>query len=156
MSRLFACLLSCFLAAGATALTSPPDTTYVLGGPDRWDGRFEDAAGQPQWHGWNHADMYALPTAPRWQVSDLLPIAGERSLWCGTTFDNPCQDGYGNDWRQGLPFSTSGRRSGNGDGGRGCTVWSVSIPSPITTSSTSRPIVVAPGWTSPGLTMATA
>ncbi|MBD3219821.1 hypothetical protein GF314_01140, partial [bacterium] len=74
----------------------PRDTTYVLGGPDRWDGRFEDADGQPAWHGWQHADLYHSDHQNHWTVSDLRPIHGERSLWCGTWFGD--DDGYGNDW----------------------------------------------------------
>ena len=27
------------------------DTLYLLGGPDRWDGRFENQDGTPDWHG---------------------------------------------------------------------------------------------------------
>ena len=33
------------LLAAVARAQSPPDTTHVLGGPDRWDGRFETAAG---------------------------------------------------------------------------------------------------------------
>ncbi len=30
------------------------DTTFLLGGPDRWDGRFETPTGEAAWHGWFH------------------------------------------------------------------------------------------------------
>ena len=85
---------------------TPPDTTHVLGGPDRWDGRFETAAGLPDWHGWTHGDLYDDPEQNHhWRLSDHLPVSGAFSAWCGDWFDNACSDGYGNDWRDGLIFT---------------------------------------------------
>ena len=45
------------------------DSVYLLGGPGRHDGRFEDATGQPNWQGWTHED--ATATACMWQVSEF-------------------------------------------------------------------------------------
>jgi len=77
-----------------------PDTLFLLGGPDRLDGRFEDASGLPAWHGWTHEDATALPCM--WQVSGFQAISGALSAWCGTYYgDDP---GYGNNWDQQLVF----------------------------------------------------
>jgi hypothetical protein len=38
------------------AMAAARDTTYLLGGPGRLDGRFETIGGQPAWQGWTHAD----------------------------------------------------------------------------------------------------
>lgn len=106
--RQLATLVFLILSAGAIAVAAQnalPDTTYVLGGPDCWDGRFENAAGESDWHGWTHADLYVPDSEPFWHVSDHLPIAGQYSMWCGDWFDNSCQDGYGNSWHERLEFS---------------------------------------------------
>jgi hypothetical protein len=94
------------LAALGTAdpVATGPDTTLVLGGPDRWDGRFETPDGQPAWHGWTHADLYGEAEGEFWHVSDHLPLVGEYSAWCGTWYENECQDGYGNGWVQVFAF----------------------------------------------------
>jgi hypothetical protein len=108
-SLLTACLFSLVLfsvpSLNTLAASALQDTTYLLGGPDRWDGSFETATGEPAWHGWTHADLYSSELVEYWQVSDFDPLAGERSLWCGTVYDNACADGYGNNWRQSLVFS---------------------------------------------------
>lgn len=44
------------------------DTLYLLGGPDRLDGSFENAAGEPDWHGWTHSDG-TVPEVNHWHVS---------------------------------------------------------------------------------------
>lgn len=88
---------------GAVSLTrAEVDTMYVLGGPGRFDGRFEDAAGNPDWHGWTHLDETLDPSV-RWQVSDHQPLAGPYSMWCGAAYaDGP---GYGNNWNASLVFT---------------------------------------------------
>ena len=43
-----------FPAPAAKALV---DTLYLMGGPGSWDGSFETAGGQPDWHGWTHEDL---------------------------------------------------------------------------------------------------
>ncbi len=85
----------------AMALTEV-DTFYLLGGPGRQDGRFENQSGQPDWHGWTHEDASADPD-PRWQVSDFQAQNGSYSMWCGTVFPNG-DHGYGNDWYKSLLF----------------------------------------------------
>ena len=115
MSRFISLAVICFVAVLAVAVsaapvspeettsTARPDTTYLLGGPDRWDGSFETAAGEPDWHGWTHADLYTF-TATVWQVSDFNAEnlgghgPGNLAAWCGTIFDNDCGPGYGNSW----------------------------------------------------------
>jgi len=103
--HLLAFLFILILFAAATAQAVPADTTLVMGGPDRWDGRFENADGSPYWHGWTHVDLYDSDPRSFWQVSNHLPIAGQYSVWCGTWFDNNCQDGYGNSWHDNLEFA---------------------------------------------------
>ncbi len=44
------------------------DTFFVLGGPDRLDGKFETATGAPDWHGWTHHDL-SIPEENHWHVS---------------------------------------------------------------------------------------
>ncbi len=45
------------IGALAGAGKAARDTTYLLGGPGRLDGRFETSGGQPDWHGWTHVDV---------------------------------------------------------------------------------------------------
>jgi FlgD Ig-like domain len=44
------------------------DTFYLLGGPDRLDGKFEDEVGAPNWHGWTHRDL-TVSKENHWHVS---------------------------------------------------------------------------------------
>jgi len=95
-------LLCCGAAPGAL---DAPDTTLVLGGPDRWDGRFETAAGEPAWHGWTHEDLYRdLYGDPHWQISAFMAPAGQYAMWCGTVFPDGDR-GYGNHWNEALVFT---------------------------------------------------
>jgi hypothetical protein len=60
LAGLTVCLLCTVALAGGVASR---DTTFLLGGPDRWDGRFETPAGEADWHGWFHygpVDDYTL------------------------------------------------------------------------------------------------
>lgn len=79
------------------------DTLYLLGGPDRWDGRFEDAEGNADWHGWTSVDL-TYDSVHHWSVSDHLPVNGDLSMWCGTWFEED-NSGYGNSWNEILQFS---------------------------------------------------
>ena len=92
-------------AAGSNAAIV--DTIYLLGGPDRLDGKFETADGEPDWHGWIGVDMQAQ-TSPHWHV-DTYNCAGLDSLtpgnhawWCGQYWEDDCETedfgGYGNEW----------------------------------------------------------
>lgn len=58
-------------ARGATAAPSKAvvDTFYILGGPDRLDGKFEDATGAPDWNGWTHRDLN-VSLENHWHVSN--------------------------------------------------------------------------------------
>jgi len=91
------------LAFADLFLSDPPDTTYLLGGPDRWDGNFETDTGEPDWHGWTHIDVHSTGTAI-WEVSDYEAEnmgghgPGNLAAWCGTTYNNSCGSGYGNGW----------------------------------------------------------
>jgi len=98
----------------APAVRSDPtaagrDTVVLLGGPERLDGRFEDALGQPAWHGWTSVD-HTAPADTFWSVSTFHAEAlgghgpGNRAMWCGTVF--PGGDaGYGNLWHERLGWS---------------------------------------------------
>jgi len=48
---------------------SAVDTTYIMGGPDRWDGSFDSPDGQPDWHGWTHVDR-TQTLVNHWHVSE--------------------------------------------------------------------------------------
>ncbi len=81
------------------------DTTYLLGGPGRLDGKFQDAAGIPAWHGWTHLDA-TDNAAARWHISDFHSPTGTPALWCGQeSFPNACGAGYGNNWQEDLVFA---------------------------------------------------
>ncbi len=79
------------------------DTVYVLGGPGRHDGRFEDAAGIPSWNGWTHVDLTDDPNV-YWNVSEFMAPSGQYAMWCGTYFADG-DPGYGNNWIQNLVFT---------------------------------------------------
>ncbi len=98
-------LLAGSLLAGAALAdgVATRDTTYLLGGPERWDGRFETPDGQPDWHGWTYAEGFD----PHWQISgyQVPPGGGTYTMWCGKTFANDCAEGYGNDWTDDLVYT---------------------------------------------------
>jgi hypothetical protein len=98
--------LSHTLAWHRQPFTARSDTVYLLGGPGRLDGKFEDAAGQPHWQGWTSED-HSFVSGQYWSVTDEpdLVIAGSYSLWCGTEYPEPGPIpvpgfGYGNYWDQ--------------------------------------------------------
>ncbi len=89
---------------------SAVDTTYLLGGPDRWDGSFDTPGGQPDWHGWTHEDA-SLPLDNNWHVSnyyaEYIPGhgLGNHAMYCGDETMPECGTaipdtigGYGNNW----------------------------------------------------------
>ena len=81
------------------------DTTYLLGGPGRLDGEFEDASGNPDWHGWTHVDRTDVGVQ-RWHISDFHSPTGTPAIWCGQAdYPNTCGSGYGNSWREDLVFT---------------------------------------------------
>ncbi len=74
----------------APAAKAVVDTTYLLGGPDRWDGSFETPGGQPDWHGWTHVDLTADWSGENhWHVSTYWAEyieghgIGNHALYCG-------------------------------------------------------------------------
>ncbi len=93
---------------GAPANTAKAvgDTTYLLGGPGSFNGRFEDASGNPDWQGWTHDDI-TFAGIQRWNVSTYnVPTGGGTyAAWCGAVFANACAEGYGNDWNENLVYA---------------------------------------------------
>ena len=90
------------------------DSIYILGGPDRDDGDFQDASGRPDWDGWTSVDVTVPPTI-HWtidtynaQVLDPLTVPNH-AWWCGTEFANDCGTGdfrgYGNNWNEQLDWN---------------------------------------------------
>ncbi len=73
----------------APAITAAVDTTYLLGGPGRWDGSFETPGGQPDWHGWTHVDLTGWAGENHWHVSTYWAEyieghgLGNHALYCG-------------------------------------------------------------------------
>jgi len=78
------------------------DTVFILGGPDRLDGRFEDGDGNPTWNGWTHRDLTRHDEI-YWHTSDHMAIEGDYSMFCGTLYDG--EYGYGNNWDEILLFT---------------------------------------------------
>ncbi len=84
------------------------DTVYLLGGPDRMDGTFEDLDGNPEWYDWTPVDVTASGVDNAWQVTDTYVINGSYSEVCGTEFlqpDGTYDFGYGDNWRMALNAS---------------------------------------------------
>lgn len=81
------------LAASASAQIASPDTTYLLGGPDRWDGRFETPEGDADWHGWTAAGPTLAaglhPDNQSWQVNWLEYVPGPFPAQYTGTIDSP-------------------------------------------------------------------
>jgi len=83
------------------------DTIYLLGGPERWDGRFENAEGLPDWHGWTGVDPY-VQAGSHWHIdtyhcASLEPVTpGNHAWWCGQFWEHDCLTndfgGYGDYW----------------------------------------------------------
>lgn len=108
MRRFVALSISVFLATGVAARDAAPDSTYLLGGPDRWDGRFETSDGEASWHGWTFDHLIdPYPDAGYWHISDFnVPAGGgQYAMWCGKWFPTGMAEGYGNYWDESLLFS---------------------------------------------------
>ncbi len=93
---------------------APTDTLYLLGGPGRLDGKFEDGAGVPDRQGWTGVDL-TQPADVWWSISTfnagpLDPTTpGNRAWWCGRLFA-PCSpedppEGTGDEWDERLDWS---------------------------------------------------
>ncbi len=105
------------LAGGpALAATAARDTVYILGGPDRPDGKFQDpespALPDPQgWAGWTEWPDPSLPDS-YWHIdtfnAELLDPDHDpnHAMWCGMVFDtcDPPNPGYGNSWDESLEW----------------------------------------------------
>ena len=89
-------------SAPATAKT---DTIYLMGGPDRGDGKFQDDlnASIPDWEGWTSIDL-TTSDASRWHIDPFNSPTATNALWCGEIFV-PCggtdtAEGYGNGYQE--------------------------------------------------------
>jgi len=94
----------------ATTANAVVDTTYLLGGPGSWDGKFETPAGEPDWHGWTHEDL-SISLENHWHVStymaDQIPGhgPGNHAMYCGDETIPSCAPndsigGYGHGWSE--------------------------------------------------------
>jgi hypothetical protein len=89
------------------------DTIYLMGGPDRDDGDFETAEGEPDWEGWISIDL-TVETGSIWHCADyhcqnLDPTTvPNHAWWCGTMYNFDCGTGdfggYGNLWVEWLDW----------------------------------------------------
>ncbi len=93
--------------AGAKA-----DTVYLLGGPDRTDGKFQDDADPslPDWEGWTSVDLTER-TEEIWHIDTWNSPTGTAAMWCGEVFascglGDPAE-GYGNDYEEILAWSAT-------------------------------------------------
>ena len=86
------------------------DTTFLLGGPGSWNGRFETPGGVPDWQGWTHEDV-SLSTDNHWHVSTYLADQipghgpGNHAMYCGDETIPACDPpdtigGYGPSWTE--------------------------------------------------------
>jgi hypothetical protein len=84
------------------------DTTYIMGGPDSWDGSFDTPDGQPDWHGWTHVDL-TRTLVNHWHVSTYWADnleghgAGNHAMYCGEEDIPACSatdtiGGYGDNY----------------------------------------------------------
>ncbi len=85
--------------ANTTALTSggsaaKQDTVYLIGGPARSDGKFQNDANPnlPDAEGWTGVDLTA-PAFSRWNVNTYQSPTGTPAMWAGETFPNDCGTG---------------------------------------------------------------
>jgi len=90
------------------------DSIWLIGGPERSDGKFENASGEPDWEGWTHIDLTA-PSEAHWNCSDFNCAnldpgqPGNHAWWCGAMFE-PCftgdpPEGYGDNWQDFLNWT---------------------------------------------------
>jgi len=82
------------------------DTVYLMGGPNRPDGKFEDGSGNPDWGTWTTKDMNFEGTVA-WHLSSTYVIEGNYSMVCGADIEIPggTDFGYGNNWDKALVFT---------------------------------------------------
>ncbi len=89
--------------------TTRSDTIYLMGGPDRDDGKFQVVGrpSVPDWQGWTSVDLTAR-TDEIWHISTFNSPNGSAAMWCGEVFE-PCDDddppeGYGNGYEEYLDW----------------------------------------------------
>jgi len=78
------------------------DTVYLLGGPDRDDGDFQDQWA-PTWEGWFGVDL-TQSTDSKWHVDTYNSPTGTAALWCGEMIpscgEGDVDGGYGNNYEE--------------------------------------------------------
>ncbi|HRX52695.1 MAG TPA: FlgD immunoglobulin-like domain containing protein [Candidatus Krumholzibacteria bacterium] len=86
------------------------DTVFLLGGPDRQDGKFQDDANPslPDAEGWIGVDLTTSQFS-HWQDSAFHSPTGTQAAWCGILLQ-PCSpgdppQGYANNWKENLVWS---------------------------------------------------
>ncbi len=82
------------------------DTIYLMGGPERQDGKFETASGLPDWQGWTTTD-FTFDGIWAWNIDDERVLEGSRSMVCGAVVDGVDGPifGYDNNWNKYLAFT---------------------------------------------------
>ncbi|MDO9695420.1 MAG: hypothetical protein Q7W56_11880, partial [Candidatus Latescibacteria bacterium] len=81
--------------------TAKQDTVYLIGGPVRNDGKFQNNVNPnlPDAEGWTGVDLTA-PAVSRWNVSTYNSPTGTPAIWAGEQYPNDCGTGdffgYGN------------------------------------------------------------
>jgi hypothetical protein len=103
-SLLLALAFSAFILPTARADEDTRVGTVV----DRQDGKFETAAGSPDWQGWNSVD-HTNDGIFAWNIrSGEYAMAGDYSMVCGTDVALPgggTDFGYANNWHKILVFT---------------------------------------------------
>ncbi|MCP4574067.1 MAG: T9SS type A sorting domain-containing protein [bacterium] len=102
------------LRGGSADLAKTSLDTCILIGPLELApvviGTFQDAAGDPDWHGWTTQDWAAPDTTDTtWHVSDYYAFSGTYSAYCGDETIPSCgggdpTGGYGNKWEKALKW----------------------------------------------------
>ena len=100
---------------GVPVNSAKADTFYIIGGPDRQDGRFQDdiSGAIPDLEGWTSLDMNHKDDS-QWHIdtfnAELLDtnFTPNHAMWCGEVFEECIVGldniGYGNDYREQIDF----------------------------------------------------
>ena len=100
---------------GVPVNSAKADTFYIIGGPDRQDGRFQDdiSGAIPDLEGWTSLDMNHKEDS-QWHIdtfnAELLDtnFTPNHAMWCGEVFEECIVGldniGYGNDYREQIDF----------------------------------------------------
>ncbi len=96
-----------------TTTKAAVDTVYLMGGPDRADGKFQTGGGEPDLQGWTGIDLTARTTiiwhCDTYNAANLDPgTPGNHAWWCGQYWEDDCGTGdfggYGNNWEEYLAW----------------------------------------------------